>query len=146
MIRLLPAIELLLRFHGLGNLACRLPAFLREFFRFPEESPGPPAPASALRIISLDLFPVFFVSPAETLPIGAGASGSFAAVAPVLRRSALSPSESAPGVPGWQLSRIALIRPPMIGLMAPVGGAFLALEPGVKKGGFLSLFFVVFLP
>ncbi len=34
----------------------------------------------------------------------------------------------------------------MIGLMAPVGGAFLALEPGVKKGGFLSLFFVVFLP
>ena len=44
------------------------------------------------------------------------------------------------------LSRIALIRPPMIGLMAPVGGAFLALEPGVKKGGFLSLFFVVFLP
>ena len=44
------------------------------------------------------------------------------------------------------LSRIALMAPPMIGLMAPVGGAFLALEPGVKKGGFLSLFFVVFLP
>ena len=53
-----------------------------------------------------------------------------------------------PGAPDrfLLLSRIAIIRPPMIGLMAPVGGAFLALEPGVKKRGFLSLFFVVFLP
>ena len=55
-------------------------------------------------------------------------------------RSPMPPTAKTP------LSRIALIKPPMIGLMAPVGGAFLALEPGVKKGGFLSLFFVVFLP